>query len=193
MSKNSVTAYHGTAWELPLFGGREAFDESMIFDGLQPDPESDLGAVFFSDALPVTDFFGERKVADPDTFVQATLRGTVNTSNIYQCRMGSHGLVTLNNTQYDFSCEIQRAALYRAAREAGYDGFMLVDEYRHATDSGSDIAMFSDRAFVVESARLKVGNHWTGWMSREKALSAFVKWGERAYGAECQDHWAMAL
>ena len=66
-------------------------------------------------------------------------------------------------------------------KEAGYDGFVMTDDYSYHGTPGQDVAAFEPESFVAKRVMLKINDSWSPWMEIEQARKVFTKWANSAY------------
>lgn len=180
-----LTGYHGTVWERPLIPSEQGFRESMLFHQLNPQA-SELESVFFCDQEKVAQFFSGLRVVDDENQIQAILRGTVDIGNVHQISIGGQGSAEWDGIHYHIP--EHRLDFYHAVRSAGFDGVMIVDDYQTRLGAGHDIAIFTESAFRIEEAKLKIGDKWTPWLSADTALALFKRWSnDQEMGADLRN------
>lgn len=186
MAPTEICGYHGTIWERPLIPNEEGFLQSAIFNQLAI-TASKLESVFFCDHEPVAEFFSGLRHIDEENELRVVLRGRLKADNLYQVRVGATGHVKFEGRNY--LIPDNRLSFYRHARESGFDGVMMLDDYRSQLGSGHDIAMLNEDSFEIDAVRLLIDDRWTPWLDHEKAMSLFKRWScSSAPCMECEDN-----
>lgn len=151
-----ITAYHGTFWER----GSEFLSPSSSFN--------DLAAVFVSNSKEVARTFS--RYHDPDEnslFVVMKCHVILSSPFVYDPQSASGLWIRISGDGGEYHISNDREDLFAALRNAGYDAFIVKNNY----PDGDDIACFYDSSISVNSYSLSTdGNIWTKWLDWERAI-----------------------
>lgn len=180
MSSNSqqFTGYHGTRWERPLMGtSKDDIESATHFDDLDP-LQSDFNAVFFSDNIDVAKTFAEIRSFDEENDMQVIIESEVSLKNILAIKFEMDKDIEFQGGQYTIPHD--RPALYSAMKTAGYDGFVMTDDYSYHGTPGNDVAVFDTESFEAKRVMMKINDSWTPWMDIDQARKVFSRWAKES-------------
>lgn len=173
MGRLNIEAYHGTAYDRPFGFDEDSINEAMLFDQLASN-HSELNAVYFSNNQHVCNFFGERKIVDPENQLQALVRVEIDASNVFQIDFTPDQAIEYNGAVYEFPEE--RPSLYSALRKDGYQVVVTKGDYMENGEPADDIAVLDDSCISVKDVQMLFGENWTGWLSKDQAKRVFSRW-----------------
>jgi hypothetical protein len=169
-----ITAYHGTCWEHPLVPTREEA-ELAAFEA--PDLVHDacgLGALFFSDEPNVASLFADERRVDEQTHLPVMLVARLTPRAVFQHDLDvSDPRVKVGESSYHVLDD--RPALYEALRRAGYQAFIMRNDYSFRGLLGSDIAIFDPACVEITGVRVYRHEGWSEPMSIAQAREHFVE------------------
>jgi len=176
MSPKRITAFHGTCWNQPLLPSEEEYLSSAFAEGISPD-HSDVGAVYFSESSAVGDFFADHRHADPELQLRVMIEARINLGKTLTERLDpTHPVIRFDGDDYYIPDD--RAELHKNLADQGYQGLIVLDDYRFGESPANDIAVFDTSCIQVIGVRVKENEIWTPTLPISLARTQFQSWCE---------------
>ena len=101
----------------------------------------------------------------------------------------SNRQVEYNGEFFDYTDNEDRANLYSNLKRDGYQVFIMKNDYNGSSEDsqGNDIAVLDASCASSKDVKLKIGEHWTPFMSIAQARERFVQWSLDSNSSDYRD------